>query len=162
MKPFPLSSQVSYIPRFVNDNDTVFIILDFIWYEIGNVPISPYIIKLCVIEFKRRIDLMNFFCMTSMWLTLLNRLISQPQVNTGNTSWSNNSNDESTGRHSLRILDSNLITSCLRNRVKIMVGYSHWATINRRVPQGFVPGSLLFSMFVNDLFYIDMKCEITN
>ena len=83
-----------------------FIILDLIWYVIGNVPVSPYIIELRVLEFKRRIDLINFLCMTSIGLMLLNPDTSQPYVNTANTIWSNNFKDKSIGRSNLRILDS--------------------------------------------------------
>ena len=59
----------------------------------------------------------------------------------------------------------NLIISYLRNlnhRVKIMGRHSDWATINRRVPPGSVLGPLLFNIFINDLFYINMKSDIAN
>ena len=78
-----------------NKHNKKYIIRDVIWYVIGNVSVSPFIIESGVLELKRRIDLMNFICMTPMWPMLLNPYTSQPYVNTGNTSWSNNSNDKS-------------------------------------------------------------------
>ena len=61
-----------------------FIIIDFIWYQIGNVPVSSYIIELVVLRFKHRMDLIYFLCMTFIWLMLLNPHTLQPKVN---TSW---------------------------------------------------------------------------
>ena len=54
----------------------------------------------------------------------------------------------------------NLIISYLRHRrhrVKIMGKHSDWVTTNRGVL-----GPLLFNMFINDLFYMNMTCEIAN
>ena len=49
-----------------------------------------------------------------------------------------------------------------KQRVKIGSSYSEWNEIKRGVPQGSVLGSLVFNVFINDIFMFIEKSEIFN
>ena len=51
---------------------------------------------------------------------------------------------------------------CRKQRVKISNECSDWGVITKGIPQGSILGSLIFIIFLNDIFYFAKECYMFN
>ena len=63
-------------------------------------------------------------------------------------------------KESLQLISDYL--SYLKQRTKIGSAYSDWVNVIRGIPQGSILGSLLFNIFINDIFLVVEKSDICN
>ena len=52
--------------------------------------------------------------------------------------------------------------ACYKKRIKIGNARSSWANLHKRVPQGYILGSLLFNIFINGLFLFIESGNLNN
>ena len=64
------------------------------------------------------------------------------------------------GRSSLRLL-IHYLYSC-KQQTEVGLIYSNWPEIKRGILQAFILGTLLFNIFINDLFFVIEKSDICN
>ena len=67
---------------------------------------------------------------------------------------------EAYGLNSLNVLADYL--SGRKQRTKIRSAFSEWWKIICGIPQGLILGPLLFKIFINELFFFVLKCDICN